>query len=174
MEKRRMYLNGRGAPIEKVGNYKGFKFVITLNSMGYRCGYVMIPRNNLLFLNIKSIRNLKNYNPESDYQSYLSKRVGDFDSFNVHGGITFENVDFNYPIRSKKRQLVLGFDTGHYGDSPDFDAYEKYYPEAGDRVSQLRLMFGDDGGVVRDEDYVESNCKNLINQLITTRERMVF
>jgi len=164
--------------IEQKDRYKGFQFVVTLNTLGHRCGYVIIPHSSPLFVNIKPIKSFNNYKSRGGLQSYLSKRVVNFNYFRVHGGITFESVETYYPIKSKKRQLVLGFDAGHYGDSPDFEAFEKYYPETFQKMAALKDLMSREGEV-RDKEYMVYNCKELIDQLciaqkaIETRNKII-
>ena len=133
---------------ERGGHYKNYEYLITLNVLGHRCGYVaVLPQH-------KANENLE-----------------DLD-LHCHGGITFKGND----LWAKKLLSVpcsdnwIGFDCGHYVDMPDYEALKKYFPLCKfleERERAYRFCWGIDGvSTIKNYDYVEQQCKGLIDQLI--------
>ena len=158
--------------------YKGYRCVVIFGDMGFRCGYVGVEADNPLYG--------KNYSDYLDINKSeldgepIDKRgimpilLAAFDEderarldmyFNVHGGLTYAGDRAGYPVESNL--WWLGFDCGHYGDGNDWDLVEKYW---GDNP-QMQLRLGtcrdlDWGDVVRTKEYVENECKSLVDQII--------
>ena len=150
--------------IEHGGVYKGYDYLITLNDIGIRCGYVAVKHDDPA-MNVKE---------------------GEHD-FDVHGGITFFD---KHGFVAKLIDHVcedkwLGFDCGHYGDKWDFATAKKYFTE-GEPARKLKSMmevkssvrkdmvmdfpnYNEDYETVKDISYAEQECKNLIDQLIEQR-----
>jgi hypothetical protein len=133
--------------IEGGGIYKGFEYLVVLNHSAHRCGYVAIPK---------------------DHPAYNADGYDDIE-VNVHGGLTF----FGEPhiIESDCGDKWAGFDAGHAYDGYDLNALEKYY---GSDDKTVKYMKSRDfytnphkDMVIRDFSYMESECKKLIDQLIT-------
>ena len=164
--------------------YRGYRCVTTFNDMGYRCGYVAIPQGNILYgkqmtsrlpIKLDDLQD-KEDNKRSpintlmlafDDESENSIRVCDY--FNVHGGITwFEDGTTNHPVEGTNYYWI-GFDCGHYRDGRDWDLVEKLW---GDKESVQRRIkiekeydsFSCDE--IRELDYVQQECKNLVDQII--------
>lgn len=165
--------------VERQFKHMGYECVVTFGVLGHRCGYVGIPKTHSLY-----------GKHCSDYLKIKKKDLGDreisgifpllcacFDEderikieayFQCHGGITFAGGGKNssYPIESDL--WWFGFDCGHAGDKPDFDAvFSKF---TGDMKSVIWLKkisdeFPIDGEVVRSEQYVADECKKLAEQL---------
>lgn len=88
--------------------------------------------------------------------------------FQCHGGITYtgggEHSD--YPIESDL--WWFGFDCGHAGDRPDYEYAIKQFPKRRDeleRILDIQNQRHYDGDVIRTEEYVADECKNLAEQL---------
>lgn len=82
--------------------YKGFPCVVLFMPMGYRCGYVGLPKEN----------------------KYYGKK---YDNIPVecHGGLTYsEHRLFG---QDDKDTWWIGFDCGHYCDGIDKDTFNKIY-----------------------------------------------
>ncbi len=145
--------------IEVNEKYKGYEYLVYATSMGHRCGYVRIPKKHYLYgrgyfeeLNVKFNRKL---NPFIDSEGNVAMSI----LFDVHGGITFSNkgtyAEFN------KRGWWIGFDCAHSGDKPDCKLMDdkrknKNYYEYYKSIC----------GEIRSKEYVEQECKNLIDQII--------
>lgn len=93
----------------------GFRAAIIKQEMGFRCGYVMIPEG-------------KQFDDE-----YLE----------VHGGITYRELNKSYPVENETPLLWIGFDCAHFGDKTILDpdgidwTLEKVVAECEDLASQL-------------------------------------
>jgi len=72
----------------------------------------------------------------------------------VHGGLTFAEADTDCGKGAEDNAWWLGFDCAHAGDAPD--------PELPGYYS--RGLSLSDGDVIRTTDYVEAECRNLIEQ----------
>lgn len=77
------------------GEHRGFEWVVTHNGMGYRCGYVKIPRGH----------------------PWYGKGDDEIDAA-VHGGITFAEPDVDCGGGPDDGWWV-GFDCAHAWDRPD-------------------------------------------------------
>lgn len=134
--------------IESVFEYRGFKCVVALMSLGHRCGYVGIPKDHELYG--------KNYN------NIL---------LNCHGGLTYSGD--GYPLDDGN--WYIGFDCAHWGDGKDYDALEKYFgqcKEVMEHVKSYKMLdekYGSDGEP-RSFDYVRNEIYDLINQLLDDDE----
>lgn len=126
------------------GIYNGYEYLVTFSPNGFRCGYVAIPSSHPIEKEIAA----------AEYDVDVE----------CHGGVTF-----NSPNHGLKKRLELfcadnwiGFDCGHYYDGFDIDSYSKYYGPNPDKFKGWHNLDGD----VRDFNYVESECKSIIDQLI--------
>ena len=139
---------GNQYAIESVSEYRGFKYVIALMSMGHRCGYVAIPKDHVL------------------YGRHFNNILLD-----CHGGLTYS--DDGYPLDDGN--WYIGFDCAHWGDGKDYDAIKKYFgscPEVMEsmmRLKELEKKFSPNAEV-RSFDYVRNEIYGLINQLLDDDE----
>ncbi len=165
--------------VERQFNHKGYECVVVLQRAGHRCGYVGIPAEHPLYgkkyddyLEIKKSdmidRKVSGIFPLLGACLDEDERIRIEAYFQCHGGITYFGGGENskYPIKSNL--WWFGFDCGHAGDKPDFDAvFSKF---TGDMKSVILLKkisdeFPIDGEVVRSEQYVADECKKLAEQL---------
>ena len=164
--------------VESDFTYKGYRCVVIFGDMGHRCGYVGVGADNPLY--------------GKDYSDYLDINKSELDGepigkrgimpllitandedervrldvyFNVHGGLTYAGNRADYPVESNL--WWLGFDCAHCGDAYDWDLVEKYW---GDNPQmQRRLKINRDLGwdnEIRTQEYVENECKSLVDQII--------
>ncbi len=155
--------------ISKEFVYKGYNCFVVEISSGYRCGYVEIPKDSLFFN--------KRYNEElpiskdvigdeplgkRSYIDLVCNSMSDSDNiqagfiFNVHGGITYtESYLFD-----KEDSWFYGFDCAHSGDAYDVSIMDDKYREMFDHG-----LIGNNGAV-RTEEYVISELKSLVDQII--------
>lgn len=169
--------------VESEFTYRGYKCVTTFTDMGYRCGYVGIPEGHSLYgkqiasqlkvtlaelCNDESMNQVGNRgvwtllglpNDEEDQVS-----IGSY--FAVHGGISFANggKDSHHPIDSD--YWWLGFDCGHYGDCPDYDLLEELFGDNEMVKHRLEDKWLYQEAEVRTLEYVQQNCRNLVDQII--------
>jgi hypothetical protein len=129
--------------LERGGIYHGYYYAVIAYSDGYRRGYVRVPPNH-----------------PCDGKKYEEPKV------EVHGGLTFvDNTghslwkDCKFPDGG----TMFGFDCHHYNDAEDPSLMPGY-----DRDKHIAetLMLGNERGarVIRTVEYVERECKNLIEQ----------
>ena len=132
--------------VEFDGYYKGFRYVIVFQSMGHRCGYVEIPKDNKLY--------------GKDYEDI---------NINCHGGLTYSKFNNrNYPVEYNNGYFI-GFDCSHCGDGKNTDLAREYdiigshtYKE----LKEIETMFPIHGEEVRSFEYVKDECKSIIDQII--------
>ena len=150
------YLVQGGIAIESGGIYKDYEFLITFTYLGHRCGYVAIPPTHYL------------YNEDS--------MNGLYSDFDVHGGITHDEKHsiVEKILGHQCDDKWLGFDCGHAGDGADIDLLIKVFPN-NERVKRwieiknnikIECPFLENEEEIRSNEYVEQNCKHLIDQII--------
>lgn len=149
-----------GVVIEGGGIYKDYEYIITFNDMGFRCGYVALDPDHLLY-----DKDCTSVYKESD-PSYVT----------AHGGITFHDTHsivkkiLGYECLDK----WLGFDAGHCYDLVDLKSVHKYFPNLReakkDYVLEMAKLFERDREIkIRTFSYMEDECKQLIDQLLEVK-----
>lgn len=149
--------------LEGGGNYKGYNYCITLNSLGTRCGYVAISKEHPDYDNEEKLTDLK-----------------------VHGGVTFlDNPSRITKETGKCNDKWVGFDAGHTAklhDKLDSQCAKKYFSHSSipeyerqktvelcHLIESITMMFDDEEEMlnegIRDFPYMENECKGLIDQL---------
>lgn len=78
------------------GEHAGFQFVTVHNGIGYRCGYVRVPKGH----------------------PWHGKDCDDVDA-SVHGGLTFAEPDMHCDGPGEDDAWWLGFDCAHCNDAQD-------------------------------------------------------
>jgi hypothetical protein len=121
--------------VDSQGVYKGYDWMVVCNPLGFRCGYVRIPEEH----------------------PWYGKEYDDLQDVDCHGGLTFgETVD-----KEEDSYLPvghwIGFDCGHSFDANDYACYD---PEMD--IEECHCFTT--GGVVRTNEYVEAECKKIIDQ----------
>ena len=131
--------------------YEGLRCVVIFGSMGHRCGYVGVPVGHELY--------------GVDYDEAYDK-LDD----GVHGGLTYAGGSSDYPIESNL--WWLGFDCAHYGDGKDLELAKEYFKEDENLVKQINMTIEIKGRYptfdsesVRSQQYVENECKSLVDQI---------
>ena len=136
-------MNSRGyyerpfAVVEKQFEYKGHDCICIFSIRGVRCGYVSV--------------------------SDKEKTFNDYD-VECHCGLTFDGAlpDYYKP----KADYYIGFDCGHCCDGVDYDQAVKYnLIEQSEADYNKKLFSYLSDYPVRDLDYVEANCKKIVDQL---------
>lgn len=169
--------------VESDFTYKGYRCVVIFTGMGYRCGYVGIPMGHELYQ--KGLSDYLNItktdieNEEIGKRGILSLFASAYDDnenvtvgfyFNVHGGLTYANDNRTYPVDSNL--WWLGFDCAHYGDGIDLELMARYWGD--DPNIQRRIKFESEylnDYPVRSKEYVEDECKSLVDQIIELSSR---
>jgi hypothetical protein len=125
------------------GSHKGYQWITVHNMMGYRCGYVRLPKGH----------------------PWHSKDYCDVDrEVNVHGGLTFGEADTPCDGEGKDDAWWIGFDCAHSRDLPDDTLpYDKRLPwDSFDKSNKTKAT-------VKDQAYVETECKRLCSQAYHVR-----
>lgn len=143
----------RGIVVESGGSYKGYDYLITLNDMGIRCAYVAIGPDHPTF----------NYQNEHD----------PYPDYDVHGGVTFfgeSHISKALLGDNACKDIWIGFDAGHYQDKFDIEKVKEYFKtftnKQIDEIYEVANFPFMNSGLVRNIEYMETECKNLIDQLI--------
>lgn len=133
----RSYYERPFAVVEKQFEYKGHDCICIFSIRGVRCGYVSVT------------------DKEKPYDDY---------DIDCHGGLTFDGElpDYYKP----KADYYIGFDCGHWCDGVDYDQAVKYdLIEPGEAEHNKEMFSYLKDYPVRDLDYVEANCKKIVDQL---------
>ena len=136
-----------GSVVEFEEEYRGLKYVSKFQSLGFRCGYVVIPDD--ILDKVKA-------DAEPDYECI---------PINVHGGITlFGTIDINRD--GLEREWVIGFDCGHYGDIQDKEYWKEYFPEEYARIEKHLNHPNRREETVKTQEFVREECHKMIDQII--------
>lgn len=130
--------------------YKGFPCVVLFMPMGYRCGYVGLPKEN----------------------RYYKKKYDDI-PVDCHCGLTYsENHLFG---QGDKDTWWIGFDCGHFCDGADKETFEKYYmdelkskavdTEIASVISTYMMFELYSEYPVRTQEYAECECRKIVDQI---------
>ena len=131
--------------------YKGFPCVVLFMPMGYRCGYVGLPKGN----------------------KYYKKKYADI-PVACHCGLTYsENHLFG---QDDKETWWIGFDCGHSCDGIDKDTFNKLYEAEILNMSPFEFrahMMNFDfvwkmsrKYPVHTQEYMENECRKIVDQIV--------
>ena len=133
------------------GFYEGFKWQVTHNGIGYRCGYIKVP---------------------SDHPWY-GKNIDhrDINSITVHGSITFAKPDIPCTIgeETDDNGYWLGFDAAHAGDLADLDL-----PFDHEESKQFQQLFSENfpkRGTIKTTEYMIEQCQLLCLQAVLAAKK---
>lgn len=165
--------------IESDFEYKDYRCVTIFGDLGHRCGYVGIPNGHplygkdchdetsILFSEIEG-------NPigKRGILSIMMNECSDSADkvrldmlFDVHGSITYAGQ--GHPIDNDL--WWLGFDCGHIGDRRDLDKVLEIWgsdPHIRQSIAIEKKYLYDEDCPIRDLDYVQQECRNLVDQII--------
>lgn len=170
--------------VESDFSYRGYRCVTTFTDSGWRCGYVGVLEGHPLYrkhaadkinVTMKELEEDKEMNQIGNRGVWtLMCHMPDTEEDNVniglyflvHGGITYADGGKNshHPIDSDL--WWLGFDCGHYGDCPDYDMLEELFGDDENVQHRLEERSIYEGYEVRTLEYVQQECKNLVDQII--------
>lgn len=131
--------------------YKGFPCVVLFMPMGYRCGYVGLPKEN----------------------RYYKKKYDDI-PVDCHCGLTYsENHLFG---QDDKDIWWIGFDCGHCFDGIDKNTFNNIYERELLNMSPVEFrtcMMNFDcmweisrEYPIRTQEYVENECRKIVDQIV--------
>ena len=127
--------------------YKGFPCVVLFMANAYRCGYVGIPKSN------------KHY--DKNYEEI---------PVSCHGGLTYSRNKLYG--QNDTDTWWIGFDCAHYGDGYDVKKSKELFANDEQVMKQLLILEQTgyfsicSGDAIRTLDYVEENCRSIVDQLI--------
>ena len=143
---------------------EGYRCIIVLNTRsGSRCGYIFIPKDDKAYV-------------EPTYSTYefggIEREVmrynEDYD-IEVHCGITYGETGptKKFPANEPREGTWLGFDTAHYDDAVDYDAWEELLENDADKkiFNTLKEMEFMSDGTVRSHDFMVQECENMSKQI---------
>lgn len=132
--------------VEERFEHKGFLCVVLFQSMGFRTGYVGIPKGH------------KCYGQHYD-------RI----DVSCHCGLTYSSTSL---INQNDEDIWwIGFDCGHCCDANDYAKAKEYFAdnqpvmESLLRLEELNNIY-DTGGEIRTFEYVKEQCKYIVEQLL--------
>jgi hypothetical protein len=131
---------------EIVNTYKGYNYVVRLQRRGHRCGYVQVPDDDLF-------DEIDNKYHDWDY---------DGPDIECHGGLTYCYKDNDNYLEGNN---WIGFDCIHLGDAYDIEAIKNIFIIPEDQL-EFKIKYIDPDEIPRSKEYVESHCKQIIDQLI--------
>ena len=137
-------MTGNKPVVEKRFEYHAHPCVVIFQTIGHRCGYVGLPKDN----------------------KYYGVNYNEID-IDCHGGLTYSSS--NLYEQNDTDIWWIGFDCAHCDDAKDYDSLRKYYTDERsktmiDRWEALDRKYPD-GSKVRDLDYVVNECKNIVEQI---------
>ncbi len=142
-----------GLVVEGGGEHRGYHYLITFTGTAHRCGYVAISKEHPLH--------------GLDLVQHSAPEPYDI---SVHGGVTFHDeshlMQRLFPNEPHCNDEWIGFDAAHAWDGKDWDKHAEYFGEEKMKKLSSCFTFFDRDEVVRSYDYMELECKNLINQLV--------
>ena len=119
----------------------GLECVVVGTSMGHRCGYVII-------------------RDKEKYGKLTKEQLKDLD---CHGGVTYCDND-NHPIPNPDNDIVVGFDCGHFEDSPDLNIIMRLASRT-ERYVASRVANACLGGHVWTKEEVEEELRSMCDQI---------
>lgn len=147
----------------------GFRAVIIMNSLGYHCGYVGVPKTHPLYgkdysdsceaLTFPAEENIGKRGPVAVLFSDGSAKPDVV--FDVRGSLTYADGHPQYPVPATDIWW-FGYDCGHYNDAPS----DQHLAQQRLRYPDMPFMWTADG-VFRDVEYNIAECESLAEQLIS-------
>lgn len=131
--------------------YKQHRCIVLFMPLGFRCGYVAIPKDSPFY--------------EVDYHKI---------NIVCHGGLTFSDYDLSLP-QNQDDTWWIGFDCAHYRDMIDLTAGDAYFKDDAEWKTYSYLVstvegYGEGHRIMRKE-MVEDGCKNIVDQLIKLEKK---
>lgn len=157
-DKEVLYSSNRVA-IEGGGTYKNYEYLIVFVSNGHRCGYVALHEKDRLY-----------------FEKEMQENEDSYPSIACHGGVTFYSADHHSKdlLNMSCDDMWVGFDAAHHDDERCHITASKYFPnnrEAQDYSELIGFCNMFEDGAFDDQpthkpyEYMEQECKNIIEQL---------
>ena len=138
-------MTGNKSVVEKRFEYRGYHCVVIFQTIGHRCGYVGLPKNN----------------------KYYGMGYEEID-IDCHGGLTYAS-DRLYE-QNDTDIWWIGFDCAHCDDAKDYESLYKYYTDDRSREmfdfwKEVDQKYPINDITVKDLDYVVNECKSIVEQI---------
>ena len=130
--------------IEEHNSYRGYEYMIVLQSIGHRCAYINVINTPLQYINYFQL-----------------------DYIDVHGGLTFSS-DIAY---STQDGWWIGWDYAHYGDRNDYESILAEICETNEDYTVVQKMLSNDytfkfKGTIHTHDMVLEDVLKAIDTMI--------
>lgn len=120
--------------------HEGYPCVVLFMPMGYRCGYVGVPKTHPAY-----------------QKGYFDFRI------DCHGGVTYaEDHLYN---QDDAETWWIGFDCNHLGDAPDVVAAKQYFPEHYERMEKYGYYHRYPESWHIPLETAKSECRSIAEQL---------
>lgn len=133
--------------LETSFTYKNYKCCVLFQSLGFRCGYVLVPRWHKLY-------------------GQLYSNV-DCSNIKCHGGLTYSSHSL---LGQESPSWWIGFDCAHTGDVQDTESQIRYFgtSKVDSFFTMLNFMIGNNTefGTVKNLDFCIQECRNIVDQLV--------
>jgi hypothetical protein len=174
--------------VEIDSEYRGYRYVVTFGSHAHRCGYVGITSDNPFYGkdytdNIDILKRADVENKPVGKRGVItllgmalseeSEHICPVHYFDVHWSLTYSGggEGSKYPVESDL--WWYGFDCGHCEDGSDYSqafAYGLISEQQYNSMAEIERLYPTNEPV-RSTEYVEQECKNLIDQIISVLEK---
>ena len=136
----------RPSRVESDFTHQDLRCVVLGLNHGHRCGYVGVPKDHPLY--------------GADMTNSRATEL------RVHGGVTYAASSKDHPVPGHGGLWWFGFDCMHGGDRNDPALMRR---EIANFEAKMAQELGTKPhGVIRTKRYVETECKNLAQQLVET------
>lgn len=148
--------------IEKEFIYKGMKCLVLFHNMGFRSGFVGIDKNHILY-NQNHYDNICINDENINIDSYFEYHR---ESLNSFGG-----KNSSYPIESDL--WWFSFNCVNIDDKREFNLALKLFPDNKEYIKVVKEVLENkfENGTIKNTNFVEINCKKLVDQLIEFQEK---
>lgn len=127
--------------IEKEWREGDFSCKVLFMPMGYRCGYVGVPKGNHMY--------------GLDYWEYIDK-------IDCYGGLTY----CGFLDEKNKEYWYFGFDCAHFGDGIDIKSLKKYgFQNEIDNLLRLKTTWYSLQKPFKTQKFCEEQCHSIVEQI---------
>lgn len=137
----------------------GYQGLVVLQSTGYRCGYIIVPKVHITF-GMPYDNFSYDDKEEPDPKEYIIEAIN---NITVHGGLTYSSIasDFIDKKIQSEPGWMFGFDCAHFNDKVDYEAIVLSNLNNSTAFSHVLLS---NSGEIRTQKYVEDEVNSLIDQ----------
>lgn len=140
--------------LEELFDYKGHKCACVFNAGGFRCGYVAVDDTHPYY--------------KMDYTDDGPNEIM------CHWGLTYSGNGKHF-YEGDDNLWWFGFDCGHCEDGTEFDTAMKYglisSVEYNIGIEMQEALSMDENVTVKTKEFVEENCKMIVEQLIAFKNK---